>query len=104
MANFPTLETDRLILRRLELSDAPQVYVYMKDREIAFNTFLIPYPYPDGGAEAWITSTHRGAEEGDDFTFAVTRKSDGLFMGACGLGRNPEHQRAEIGYWLGKPH
>jgi ribosomal-protein-alanine N-acetyltransferase len=104
MTNFPTLETDRLILRRLELSDAPQVYEYMKDREIAYNTFLIPYPYPEGAAEEWITGAHQSAEQGDDLGFAVMRKADGLFMGACGIHLNPEHQRAEIGYWLGKPH
>jgi RimJ/RimL family protein N-acetyltransferase len=104
MADFPTLETERLILRRLELSDAPLVYQYMQDREIAFNTLLIPYPYPEGGAEEWINGTHKAAQKGDDFSFAVTRKADGLFMGACGLHRVPEHQRAELGYWLGKPH
>lgn len=104
MSDFPTLETERLILRRLEVSDAPQIYAYMEDREIAFNTLLIPYPYPEGGAEEWITNTHKAAKAGDDFSFAVTRKADGLFMGACGLHRVPEHQRAELGYWLGKPH
>jgi ribosomal-protein-alanine N-acetyltransferase len=104
MPNFPVLETERLILRRLELSDAPLVFEYMKDREIALNTLLIPYPYPDGAAEDWINGTQEAEEHGDDFTFAVTRKADGLFMGACGVHRIPEHQRAEIGYWLGKPH
>jgi RimJ/RimL family protein N-acetyltransferase len=104
MSAFPALETERLILRRIELSDAPLVYEYMKDREIAFNTKLIPYPYTDGAAEEWINRTHEAGEQGDDFSFAVTRKTDSLFMGACGIHRIPEHQRAEIGYWLGKPH
>ena len=73
MAVFPTLETERLILRRIELSDAPLVYEYMQDREIAFNTKLIPYPYPEGGAEEWIKRTHEAAERGNDFSFARAR-------------------------------
>jgi ribosomal-protein-alanine N-acetyltransferase len=104
VTDFPILETERLLLRRVELSDAPLVYEYMKDREIAFNTLLIPYPYPENGAEEWIKRTHQAGEQGNDFSFAVTRKTDGLFMGACGIHAIPEHQRAEIGYWLGKPH
>ena len=104
MTPFPTLETERLLLRRIELTDAPLVYEYMQDREIAFNTKLIPFPYPDGGAEEWINRTHEAAEQRGDFSLAVTRKADSLFMGACGIHPIPEHQRAEIGYWLGKPH
>ncbi len=100
MKNFPTLETERLLLRRLELEDAPLVYHYMTEREIAANTMLIPYPYPSGAAEDWISATQRS----DDFSFAVTRKSDNLFLGACGIGSDLFHKRAEVGYWLGKPH
>jgi RimJ/RimL family protein N-acetyltransferase len=104
MVVIPTLETERLILRRLELSDAPLVYDYVQERDIAYNTLLIPYPYPEGDAEEWITGTHHSAEEASGFTFAITRRADGLFMGAIGIGNDQGHKRAEIGYWLGKPH
>jgi len=104
MATVPTLNTERLILRRLELSDAPLVYDYMQEREIAYNTLLIPYPYSEGKAEEWITRTHENAEKDEGFSFAVTRRADGLFMGAIGIGNDQEHKRAEFGYWLGKPH
>ena len=99
MKTFPTLATPRLILRRLELKDAPLVYDYMAERDIAANTMLIPYPYPAGAAEDWII----GSQRSDNYTFAVTRKADNLFLGACGIGSEPTHKRAEVGYWLGKP-
>jgi [ribosomal protein S5]-alanine N-acetyltransferase len=103
MTPFPTLESERLILRRLEWKDAALVYEYMQERDIAYNTLVIPYPYPEGAAEEWIGRTQELGDKGQDFTFAVTRKADSLFMGACGIGLNPEHRRADIGYWLGKP-
>jgi ribosomal-protein-alanine N-acetyltransferase len=104
MPDFPILETERLILRRLELDDAPLVYEYMQDREIACNTLMIPFPYPPGAAEAWIAECQQAGEGGENFSFAISRKSDGLFIGAIGIHCTPEHKRAEIGYWLGKPH
>lgn len=99
MKTFPTLASERLILRRLELDDAPLIYDYMTEREIAANTMLIPYPYPAGAAEDWINGTHQS----DDYSFALIRKADNLFLGACGIGSDTSHKRAEIGYWLGKP-
>jgi [ribosomal protein S5]-alanine N-acetyltransferase len=104
MPAFPTLETERLILRSLDLKDAPLVYDYMQTRDIAYNTLLIPYPYPVGAAEEWINRTLDNMGNGEDFNFALARKTDGLFMGVIGIGSDPEHKRAEIGYWLGKPH
>src|SRR5262245_11484756 len=102
MSTFPTLESEHLILRRLDLSDAPLVYEYMKEREIAYNMLLIPHPYPEGAAEEWITRSQEAGDKGEHFTFAVTRKADDLFMGSCGIVSNQEHKRAEIGYWVGK--
>lgn len=99
MKTFPTLASERLILRRLELTDAPLIYDYMNEREIAANTMLIPHPYPAGAAEDWINGTHQS----DDYSFALIRKADNLFLGACGIGSDTSHKRAEIGYWLGKP-
>jgi ribosomal-protein-alanine N-acetyltransferase len=101
---IPYLESDRLALRRLELTDAPMIYAYMREREIAYNTLYIPYPYPPGAAEEWINRRQEtwGTDEG--FTFALARKPDDLFMGSIAIRPELTHQRAEIGYWLGKPH
>lgn len=53
----PIINTARLILRPFTLDDAPTVQQLDGDREIAFNTLLIPYPYEDRIAEEWI-NTH----------------------------------------------
>jgi RimJ/RimL family protein N-acetyltransferase len=97
------LETERLILRSLEMADAPTIHLLVNEREIALNTLLIPYPYPPGAAEEWIQSTLE-RDLADGCSLAITDKHSGQFMGAIGLSITREHYKAEIGYWLGKPY
>ncbi len=98
------LTTQRLILRRLELADAPIIQRLAGAREVAEMTLLVPHPYPDDAAEPFIRSTWEKAEAGTDFTFAITRKEDHTFVGVIGLHGNATHNRAEIGYWIGVPY
>jgi RimJ/RimL family protein N-acetyltransferase len=100
----PTLETDRLILRPFCLADAAEVQRLAGDRAIAATTAAIPHPYPDGAAEAWITSHPGRFARGESATFAITRREDDVLVGAIGLEINAELQRAELGYWIGKPY
>jgi [ribosomal protein S5]-alanine N-acetyltransferase len=105
---IPTLETERLILRRPELTDAPAIQVLAAEYDIAKNLLQMPHPYPEGGAASWINSAHEAEREGGDamkdFSFAITRKADGEYIGSMGIHLDPENQRAEIGYWIGKPY
>jgi len=101
---MPILETERLLLRRLELSDAPLMNDYLRDREIAANTLLIPYPYPNGAAEEWIQHAHQSYDSGDSYQFAIVLKNTGQMIGVIGLGLRTEHRRGELGYWIGKPY
>ena len=100
----PTLETERLILRPFRLTDAADVQRMAGDRAIAETTATIPHPYPDGAAEAWIATHPDRSASGDSVTFALTRRDDGALLGAIGLEINAQMQRAELGYWVGKPY
>jgi ribosomal-protein-alanine N-acetyltransferase len=100
----PTLETERLVLRPFRLADARDVQRLAGDRAIAETTATIPHPYPDGAAEAWIATHPDRFAGGDSVTFAITRRNDGVLLGAIGLEINAEMQRAELGYWVGKPY
>jgi len=104
MSAQPTLLTERLLLRPLTLTDASAVQRLAGEREIAATTAAIPHPYPDGAAEAWI-ETHPGRfARGEAAAFAVTRRTDSALLGVVGLEIDPETQRAELGYWIGKPY
>jgi RimJ/RimL family protein N-acetyltransferase len=98
------LQTPRLLLRPLEYTDAPHIYEYMRDREIAYNTMLIPYPYPAGAAETWIEDSWANAASGDSYTFAVVLSAEHRMIGSMGIRQNSTHNRAEIGYWMGKAY
>jgi RimJ/RimL family protein N-acetyltransferase len=71
------------------------------DRGVAAGTLSIPHPYPRSAAEEWISA--QGAADNPEQTFAVTRKADGQLVGAIGLRIEREHERAELGYWIGRP-
>jgi len=94
------IETKRLLLRRFRLEDAPDVQRLAGAREVATGTLTIPHPYPDGAAEEWISS--QPSER--SVTFAIERKEDGALIGAISLGLERDHDRAELGYWIGVPY
>ena len=51
MEAFPTLRTERLVLRAFTLQDAPTVQRLAGVREVAEMIYPVPYPYEDGVAE-----------------------------------------------------
>lgn len=100
---YPCIETPRLWLRPFAPADARAVQLLAGAREIADTTAVIPHPYPDGAAEAWI-ATHRAAwEQHQQLTLAITLKTDATLVGAVGFTFSEEHDRAELGYWIGVP-
>ena len=51
----PTLQTDRLILRPLALPDAPAIQRHFSNWNVIRNlSKVVPWPYPDDGAEIFI--------------------------------------------------
>ncbi len=104
MREFPTLRTERLVLRAFKLSDAPDVQRMAGAIEIAFPTVNIPHPYEDGMAELWISSHRPAFERGELVPLAVTLSADGTLIGAISLSLHQNHERAELGYWIGVPY
>ena len=90
-------------LRPLEQDDAPRVQLLAGEREVAETTALIPHPYPDGAAEAWIAMQARERAAGREYTYAVTSSEDGCLVGAIGL-RPAPIDRESLGYWIGRPY
>lgn len=104
MPEQPVLTTGRLRLRPFTLADAPEVQRLAGEREIAATTAFIPHPYPDGAAEAWI-ETHSGRfARSEGVVFAITQRAGGALLGAVSLEINAGMQRAELGYWIGRPY
>ena len=91
-------------MRPFTLNDAPTVQQLAGDREIALNTLSIPHPYEDGVAEEWINTHEEQFAEGKIANFAIVLRSSSDLIGSIGLTIDQEHERAELGYWIGKPY
>lgn len=97
------LEGERVLIRRLRLSDANDVYLNVRDKEVVRWTLNIPYPYPKETAAKFIRRSQRTWRAKKGFDFGVILKETGRVIGVTGL-KNVDHKSscAEIGYWLGK--
>ena len=104
MKPYPTLQTERLILREFTLEDVPEVQRLAGAYEIARMTLLIPHPYEDGMAEEWIASLRPSYEAGEQVTFAVVLREGGDLVGCIGMGLNARDNSGELGYWIGVPY
>ncbi len=104
MAKFHPIETERLLLRRFVLEDAPDVQRLAGDWHVAKMTIAIPHPYQDGMAEQWIKHHQEPFDKKDLITLATTLKTTGTFIGWVSLGTSKEHHLGELGYWIGKPY
>lgn len=93
------LETPRLILREWIESDVPELVPLIGAREVAETTLRIPYPYEEKHARDFIASQPKQNE----LRLAIQLRSDRRLAGGIGLHPQMEHQRAELGYWIGVP-
>lgn len=100
----PTLETERLLLRPFQLTDAVDVRRLIGDIRVSRNLSLVPHPYPEGLAEEWISGQRADYEAGKNLNFAMTLKNSGELMGSIGLHPKEDLLRAEVGYWVGVPY
>lgn len=96
-----TIETKRLKLRPLRLSDAQRVARLCGDPAVARNIAHAPLPYLDVAAEGWIMTLAARAPRGEEFVRAVELKGEGL-IGAVGAHRGGAG--FEVGYWYGRPY
>lgn len=100
----PVLQTERLILRPIVTADAPEIEKLAGAREVADGTLTIPHPYPNGAANQWMAAHQADHERTGSIVLAITRRDSGALCGTIGLHIEPNHQRAELGYWIGVPY
>jgi len=100
----PTLETERLLLRPFQMSDAADVRRLAGCEQITKQLSRMPNPSPRGQAEKWISGQKADYHTGKNLNFAITLKRTGELMGSIGLCPKEELLRAEVGYWVGVPY
>lgn len=103
MKNLPTLITERIVLSRPTENDLEDfVFQINSCEDFSKNLFNIPYPYPKENFLEWLPICDEGIEKGTSYRFGIREKSNKKLIGLIGIHINKEHQKAEIGYWLGK--
>lgn len=97
---FPVLETDRLVLRRLVLSDAPEIYRLRSDLAVAALTGIVPSSTIDD-AIAHINKIEKLVSENASVYWAISYKQDPALIGTiCLWNFDIPQETVEIGYEL----
>lgn len=99
-SRIPTLETPRLILRGMRVSDAADMFAYAKDP--AVTEFLTWYPHATAEeTRQYLTYVGQRYRTGDFYDWAVVDQESGHMIGTCGFTSfNCPSDSAEVGYVL----
>ncbi|MED1300725.1 GNAT family N-acetyltransferase [[Bacillus thuringiensis] serovar konkukian] len=99
-----TIETERLILRSLQLYDALVIEKLAGDYDVAKTTLSIPNPYPKGSAKDFITHMLQAETDKKVVIFSILAKNTKKLIGVINFNLNHIHKRGELAYWIGKPY
>ena len=89
-------------MRPLESRDASAILDLAAAPEIAANTF-VPHPYTPEDAADFVRLGRERWRCGEAYVFGIIEKSSQCFAGCMGIHPVAEHNRAEVGYWIGLP-
>ena len=98
MLPSPTLRTERLVLRPVRNDDAAALFAMHGDPYVL--RFWDSPPWQDASrAAAFLAASRRLEDEGTGARLVVERRTDGAFLGWCGLtGWNPGYRSASLGF------
>src|SRR5215212_7088077 len=112
MEPYPTLRTERLVLREFTPEDAPELHRLAHAGEVARMMLHHPHSYEEGTAEQWISGLRPMFEVGYGTTSALVLRKGGALVGTISLyTRAPdgtavlgEEGTGLLGFWLGVPY
>jgi RimJ/RimL family protein N-acetyltransferase len=98
----PIIETERLALTALMPADTDEIRAIMDDQLVSDNTLTLQYPYTRDHAIAFIERIRSGIESGTEVCFSIRLRDSKTLVGTIGQTLTTIHQRAELGYIVGK--
>jgi [ribosomal protein S5]-alanine N-acetyltransferase len=105
--NTPIIQTSRLILRPLAPSDAPSIQRYFNNWNIIRNlASVVPWPYPDDGAETFVRLQLEKIAAGEEIYHWVLalRSGDGDAIGNIHFRPRADNPKGNRGFWLAEPY
>jgi len=101
---FPVLETERLFLRRPEISDADALLPYRSDREY-MKYIMHRYTTSKKEIEQSLALMNSKIDSGEGINWSMVSKETNELTGLVGYVKfYKEHYRAEVGYMLFTPY
>lgn len=101
---FPILQTERLVLRKVTLVDAPEVFIQRSHPEIQKYIKRQPALSIDD-AEQFIEKITTQEKNQESITWAITLKAEPKLIGSICLWKiEKENEKAEVGYSLHPDH
>lgn len=97
-AEARVLETERLRLRPLRDDDVPRIVEACTDPVSRHWMAVLPRPYTEASARAFLAETVWQAAKGTKATWAITERGSDLLVGTIGV-MDLHDTTGEIGYW-----
>lgn len=101
---FPSIETERLVLREVTKDDADSLLAYLSDEQVTRHMGLAPFVSAEDALDEieWYQSIF---DNGTGMRWGITLKGQDRVIGSCGfLNLSQKHHRAEIGFELSREH
>jgi [ribosomal protein S5]-alanine N-acetyltransferase len=104
MTDFPQLQTKRLVLRELQLTDQEEVYQIFCDQAVTEYYNVDTFNSIEDSL-ALLERRMSRYRKGRGISWAIIRKSDDAFIGCCSYNAwFKQRHVGEIGYELGRPY
>lgn len=104
LSNLPTIETERLLLRKITLNDASDMFEYGSDPQVSeYTTWSTHTSIED--TKYFIKSLVKMYKKRELVDWGIVHKAEKKFIGTCGyVGWSMTHSRAEMGYALSRKY
>lgn len=96
-AQFPVLETERLILRQLRYEDGVDIYAYFTEELAKYYDW---WPKTAAEGRGFVRFFKTGYAEEQSIRWGITFKPHDKVIGTCGFSDFDHFSRAELGYEL----
>ena len=102
LAHLPTIETERLLLRKITLNDASDMFEYASNPEVSEYTMWSTHTSIED-TKYFLQSLTKMYKRRELVDWGIVHKAEKKFIGTCGFVEwSMTHSRAEIGYALSR--
>jgi len=96
------IKKERFILRQFNKNDLKSLVKHINNKDIAYYTSNIPFPYKKNYGIEWLNKTINEYRKKEVRKLALAIEIKGEVVGCVELKKIYKNHKSEIGYWLSK--